>query len=85
MKLTASHHRSRKRPAAQDGRGLRRYKQRWKVERFFAWLHFFCRLVTRFEVKAESFLGFLHLACDLIPIRQFEDQLYSSLWSRPFR
>ncbi|MBN8465404.1 transposase [Corallococcus exiguus] len=54
----------------QDGREPRRYKRRWKVERFFAWLHFFRRLVTRYEVKAENFLGFLHLACALLLLRQ---------------
>ena len=31
----------------QDGRSLRRYRRRWKVERLFAWLHNFRRLVNR--------------------------------------
>ncbi|NBC41381.1 transposase [Corallococcus exiguus] len=55
----------------QDGREPRRYERHWKVERYFAWLRFFRRLVTRYEVKAENFLGFLHLACALILMRQF--------------
>lgn len=71
VKLIAPHRRGRKRPATQDGRELRRYKRRWKVERFFAWLHSSRRLVTRYERKAENFLGFLHLACALILMRQF--------------
>lgn len=71
VKLIAPHRRGRKRPATQDGRELRRYKRRWKVERFFAWLHCSRRLVTRYERKAENFLGFLHLACALILMRQF--------------
>jgi len=33
----------------QDGRPLRRYRHRWKVERLFAWLQNFRRLVTRYE------------------------------------
>jgi len=41
------------------------------VERFFAWLHSSRLLVTRHEVKAENFLGFLHLVCALIILRQF--------------
>ena len=45
----------------QDGRPLRRYRRRWKVERLFAWLQNFRRLVTRHEYKAEHFLGFIHL------------------------
>jgi transposase len=31
-------------------RALRRYKRRWVVERFFAWLHNSRRLVTRWEL-----------------------------------
>ncbi len=71
VKLVAPHRRGRKRKKTQDGRELRRYRRRWKVERFFAWLHLFRRLVTRYERKAENFLGFLHLACALILLRQF--------------
>jgi transposase len=48
----------------QDLRKLRhRYKRRWLVERLFAWLMRSRRLVTRYETKAELFLGFLRLAC----------------------
>ena len=36
-----SPHRSRKRSRTQDGRSLRRYKNRWKIERLFAWLSSF--------------------------------------------
>ncbi|MBZ2185361.1 MAG: transposase [Bryobacter sp.] len=47
----------------QDGRALRRYRGRWKVERLFAWLQHFRRLVTRWEYHAENFLGFVRLGC----------------------
>jgi transposase len=57
------------RSRTQDGRHLRRYKRRWKVERFFAWLFAFRRLVVRYEHHARNFLGFLHLACALILLR----------------
>src|SRR5690349_21094219 len=39
--LIAPHRRGRKRPSLNDGRTLRRYRKRWKVERLFAWLHNF--------------------------------------------
>ena len=52
-----------------DGRHLRRYKRRWKVERLFAWLMRFRRLPNRYEYKAENFLGFVHLACLVILLR----------------
>jgi transposase len=53
----------RNRSRSQDGRKLRRYRKRWKVERLFAWMHNFRRLVTRWEYHIENFLGFVHLAC----------------------
>lgn len=56
---------------SQDGRPLRRYKRRWKVERLFAWLQNSRRLVTRYERRAANFAGFLHLACAMILLRAF--------------
>lgn len=55
--------------ATQDGRPLRRYHRRWKVERLFAWLYNFRRLVVRYEYNAGNFQGFLHLAAALILLR----------------
>jgi hypothetical protein len=43
-------------------------KQRWVVERGFAWLHAFKRLRTRYERRGDIHLGLLQLACaDLLP------------------
>jgi transposase len=53
----------------QDGRPLRRYRRRWKVERLFAWLHNFRRLVTRWEIHCENFTAFLYLGCAIILLR----------------
>ena len=47
----------------------RRYKRRWKMERLFAWLQNFRRLVTRYERHAENFQGFVHLGCMVILLR----------------
>ena len=55
--------------ATQDGRPLRRYVRRWKVERLFAWLFNFRRLVVRYEYHAENFQGFVHLAAAVILLR----------------
>ena len=49
------------------GSGLGR--QRWVVERCFAWLHAFKRLRTRYERRADIHLGLLQLACALICYR----------------
>ena len=53
---------SRRRSKTQDGRTLRRCRRRWKVERLFAWMHAFRRLVTRWEYHIENFLGFMQVA-----------------------
>lgn len=58
-----------KRSRTQDGRPLRRYVRRWKVERLFAWLFNFRRLVVRYEFHAENFLGFLQLGAAVILLR----------------
>ena len=41
---------------------LRRYRRRWKVERLFAWLHNYRRIVTRLagERHPENFLAMVH-------------------------
>jgi transposase len=57
------------RSQTQDGRPLRRYVRRWKIERLFAWLFNFRRLVVRYEYHAENFQGFLHLAAAVILLR----------------
>ncbi len=53
----------------QDGRPLRRFKPRWKVERLFAGLYNFRRLVVRYEYHAENYLGLVQLACAVILLR----------------
>jgi len=62
IEMISPHHPNRRRKT-QDGRPLRRYRRRWKIERLFAWIFRSRRLVTRYENKAENFLGFLQLAC----------------------
>jgi len=57
------------RSKSQDGRPLRRYKRRWAVERLFAWLQWFRRLVTRYELHVENFRGMVHLGCMRIMLR----------------
>ncbi|MBU6389830.1 hypothetical protein KGQ71_04945 [Patescibacteria group bacterium] len=41
------------------------------MERFFAWLQNFRRLVARYERKGENFLAMVRLGCILILLRQF--------------
>jgi transposase len=69
IELIAPHRSNRKKPATQDGRKLRRYRRRWKVERLNAWLQNFRRVATRFDYHVENFLGFVHLGCIKILLR----------------
>lgn len=71
IELIAPHKRNRKKPKTQDGRKLRRYKRRWKVERFFAWIQNYRRIVVRYEYHLDNFLGFIHLACILILLKSY--------------
>lgn len=71
VELIAPHKSNRRKPRTQDGRVLRRYCRRWKVERFFAWLHNFRRVVTRWEYHQSNFLGMIQLACILILLRRY--------------
>jgi len=64
-----SPNRSNRKLKTQDGRPLRRYRRRWKVERLFAWMQNYRRLVTRWEYRIENFLGFVQLACLLMLLR----------------
>lgn len=66
--MIAPNRQNRKVPT-QDGRPLRRYVRRWKIERLFAWLFNFRRLVVRYEYHAENFQGFVHLAAAVILLR----------------
>jgi len=63
--------RSNRKVKTQDGRSLRRYRRRWKIERLFAWLQNFRRVITRHEYDVRNFLGFVQLGCIVILLRQY--------------
>jgi transposase len=65
------HRENRKKPPTQDGRKLRHYRRRWKIERSIGWLQNFRRLVTRYEYYARLFHGFIQLACLIVAMRRF--------------
>jgi transposase len=70
IEMIAPHRRNRKKKKTQDGRKLRRYKRRWNIERLFAWLQNFRRLVVRYEYRDENFLGMAQLGCIIILLRK---------------
>jgi len=71
IEMIAPHKCNRRKRVTQDGRKLRRYCRRWKVERLFAWIHNFRRCVVRYDYYAENYLGFVQLACIVILSRHF--------------
>lgn len=61
VEMIAPHRKGRKEPRTQVGRKLWPYWRRWKVERIFAWLQNFRRLVVRYEYHIDNFLGMVLL------------------------
>jgi transposase len=57
----------------EHGSGLGRY--RWVVERTFAWLHQFKRLLVRYDRRAEIHQAFLALGCCLVCYRRLRNSL----------
>lgn len=70
IELVCPHRKGRVRKKTQDGRKLRAYTRRWKIERTIAWLHDFRQTVTRYEVYAHLYHGFVKLAYAMICLRR---------------
>jgi transposase len=70
VELVAPHKNNRVKHSTQDGRVLRRFRKRWKVERLFAWLQNFRRLVVRYEYHLKNFLSMVQLGCIVILLRR---------------
>ena len=70
IELIAPHRWNRSKPRTQDGRALRRYRRRWKVERTLAWLGNFRRLVVRYDRSITIYEAFFHIACFMITLRR---------------
>ena len=69
--LLCPHRRRRRRASLNDGRTMRRYTRRWKIERTFAHLGNFRRLLIRHERLLPLYQGFFHLACLILTLRHF--------------
>lgn len=70
IELIAPHRGNRSKPPTQDGRALRRYRRRWIVERTFAWLGNYRRLVMRWDRSLTIYQAFFHIACFMIILRR---------------
>lgn len=70
VEMIAPHKGNRRKTTTQDGRALRRYRKRWKIERLFAWLQNFRRLVVRYEYHIRNFVSMIQLGCIVILLRR---------------
>ncbi len=73
--LIAPYRRNSLRRRFADGRKLRRYRKRWKIERTFAWLQNLRRVQVRYDRIFSVFQGFVHFACLFITLRYLCNQL----------
>jgi len=61
------HRKNRVKPSRNDGRRLRRYRHRWRIERTNAWLHCYRGLAVRWSYYSFMYVGivyatFIHMA-----------------------
>ena len=68
IELMCPHKSNRVKKPTQDGRSLRRYRKRWKVERTFSWIGNNRRLIVRHERFISLYRAFFYLACALITL-----------------
>jgi transposase len=70
IELIVPHKANRVCKPTQDGRALRRYRKRRKIERTDAWLGNFRHLVVRYDRLLHIYEAFLHIACLVIVLRR---------------
>lgn len=69
IELLSPHRENRTTSRSNDGRKMRRYKRRWKVERFFAWAGGFRRFIVRYERLRVTLNAVVNAVCLLITLR----------------
>lgn len=69
--LICPHRQNRVKKPTQDGRKLRRFRHRWRIERTNGWLKNYGRIITRKDRLGLLFLGWLQLACLFTILKRF--------------
>jgi transposase len=65
------HRRNRVKPSRNDGRRLRRYRHRWKVERTNAWLHCYRGVAVRWSYYSFLYDGLVYIAFIHMALQRF--------------
>ena len=65
------HRKNRVKPSRNDGRRLRRYRRRWRVERTNAWLHCYRAVAVRWSSYSFMYLGMVYLSFIHMALQRF--------------
>jgi IS5 family transposase len=65
------HRKNRVKPTRNDGRRLRRYRHRWKVERTNAWLHCYRGVATRWSYYSFMYVGMVYVSFIHMALQRF--------------
>jgi transposase len=65
------HRRNRVKPSRNDGRRLRRFRRRWKIERTNAWLHCYRGLAVRWAHYSFMYVGMVYISFIHMALQRF--------------
>ena len=65
------HRKNRVKPSRNDGRRLRRYRHRWRVERTNAWLHCYRGVAVRWSYYSFMYVGMVDIAFIHMALQRF--------------
>jgi transposase len=65
------HRKNRVKASRNDGRRLRRYRHRWRIERTNAWLHCYRALAVRWSHNLFMYIGLVYLAFIHMALKRF--------------
>jgi IS5 family transposase len=65
------HRRNRVKPSRNDGRKLRRYRHRWRIERTNAWLHCYRGLAVRWSYYSFMYVGMVYISFIHMALQRF--------------
>jgi IS5 family transposase len=65
------HRKNRVKPSRNDGRKLRRYRHRWRIERTNAWLHCYRGLAVRWAYYPFMYVGIVYVSFIHMAVQRF--------------
>jgi IS5 family transposase len=65
------HRKNRVKPGRNDGRKLRRYRHRWRIERTNAWLHCYRGLAVRWSYYPFMYVGMVYVSFIHMALQRF--------------